>query len=42
MYFHRGFQLSFEMALDKVSSTFRGRLHQQAADIFLYNYMCIA
>jgi len=25
MYFHRGFQLSFEMAFDKVSSTFRGR-----------------
>jgi hypothetical protein len=33
VYFHRGFRLSFEMALDKVSSVLRGRLHRQAADI---------
>lgn len=34
MYFRRCFQLSFEMALDKVSSTFRGRSHRQATNIF--------
>jgi hypothetical protein len=38
MYFHRGFQLSFEMALDKVSSIVRGRLHRQAA-IFLREFV---